>query len=133
MVAKIRNRAEQAERSPSNSNVIPRQNASNYGTAGSSSDTEEEFSSDIPPVKDAPVLWKNLPNKAQLAVLVTARLSEPLVQTSFQVRAFLSRSWAPFVSKIGHLQTVACTNCSWYHSHICSTSSNLLIGPCQIQ
>lgn len=30
--------------------------------------------------------WKDLPRKGQLVILIMARLSEPLVQTSLQVR-----------------------------------------------
>lgn len=36
--------------------------------------------------KEAPVTWMSLPHKRQLMVLTLARLSEPLVQTSLQVR-----------------------------------------------
>ena len=35
--------------------------------------------------KDEPVTWMSLPNKRQLAILVIARLSEPLVQSSLRV------------------------------------------------
>ena len=35
--------------------------------------------------KDPPVTWRSLPNKRQLAILVIARLSEPLVQSSLRV------------------------------------------------
>ena len=33
-----------------------------------------------------PVAWKDMPQKRQLAILTLSRLSEPLVQTSLQVR-----------------------------------------------
>ncbi len=36
--------------------------------------------------KEAPVTWMSLPHKRQLVILTLARLSEPLVQTSLQVR-----------------------------------------------
>lgn len=39
---------------------------------------------------DQPVTWKSLPHKRQLAILVTARLSEPLVQSSLRVYIRLS-------------------------------------------
>lgn len=35
--------------------------------------------------KEAPVTWMSLPHKSQLAILVIARLSEPLVQSSLRV------------------------------------------------
>lgn len=35
--------------------------------------------------KNAPVTWRSLPHKRQLAILVAARLSEPLVQSSLRV------------------------------------------------
>jgi hypothetical protein len=35
--------------------------------------------------KDGPVTWTSLPHKRQLAILVAARLSEPLVQSSLRV------------------------------------------------
>jgi hypothetical protein len=38
--------------------------------------------------KDAPVTWMSLPHKRQLVILTLARLSEPLVQTSLQVRSY---------------------------------------------
>lgn len=50
----------------------------------------------LPPHNDAaakessrskkPVAWKDLPQKQQLAIITISRLSEPLVQTSLQVR-----------------------------------------------
>jgi len=42
----------------------------------------------IPPREEKmekPVTWRSLPNKRQLAILVIARLSEPLVQSSLRV------------------------------------------------
>jgi hypothetical protein len=36
--------------------------------------------------KQGPVTWMSLPHKRQLIILTLARLSEPLVQTSLQVR-----------------------------------------------
>lgn len=33
-----------------------------------------------------PVAWKDMPQKQQLAIITLSRLSEPLVQTSLQVR-----------------------------------------------
>jgi hypothetical protein len=38
------------------------------------------------PASSGSVSWMSLPNKRQLMVLIMARLSEPLVQTSMQVR-----------------------------------------------
>jgi hypothetical protein len=35
--------------------------------------------------KEKPVTWASLPRKSQLAILVLARLSEPLVQSSLRV------------------------------------------------
>lgn len=40
------------------------------------------------PSKSAPVRWRDLPNKRQLAILTMARLSEPLTQTSLQAYMF---------------------------------------------
>jgi hypothetical protein len=54
-----------------------------------SSDEEAAPLQLIIPIKDskedAPVTWSSLPRKGQLAILVTARLSEPLVQSSLRV------------------------------------------------
>jgi hypothetical protein len=69
-----------------NGDVDQRHNG--YGTlAGDDSDieTELEVADAGKAKKNAAVSWMSLPNKKQLAVLVTARLSEPLVQTSLQV------------------------------------------------
>lgn len=38
--------------------------------------------------KEGPVTWASLPHRSQLIILTLARLSEPLVQTSLQVRRF---------------------------------------------
>ena len=50
---------------------------------------EDSFQLDTPPTqeeeKDKPVSWMSLPHKRQLAILVAARLSEPLVQSSLRV------------------------------------------------
>jgi hypothetical protein len=35
--------------------------------------------------KESPITWMSLPRKGQLAILVMARLSEPLVQSSLRV------------------------------------------------
>lgn len=46
--------------------------------------------------KDEPVTWRSLPHRSQLIILTLARLSEPLVQTSLQVRyhiSLLMRAW----------------------------------------
>jgi hypothetical protein len=55
-------------------------------------DTEDEpLQVDIPvreEKKEAPVTWSSLPRKGQLAILVTARLSEPLVQSSLRSYLF---------------------------------------------
>ena len=49
-----------------------------------------------PPAKPRPVAWSDLPNKKQLAILFTARLSEPLTQTSLQSYMFYQlRSFNP--------------------------------------
>ncbi len=37
--------------------------------------------------KDEPVTWRSLPHRRQLVILTLARLSEPVVQTSLQVRS----------------------------------------------
>lgn len=86
MVASTPGRADHSEQGIFVSEVSPSQNASNYGTArtDTGTDLDPEVSDDLP-AKPAPALWKDLPNKGQVAVLVIARLSEPLVQTSFQV------------------------------------------------
>jgi hypothetical protein len=36
--------------------------------------------------REEPVTWASLPHRSQLVILTLARLSEPLVQTSLQVR-----------------------------------------------
>jgi hypothetical protein len=49
---------------------------------------EDSLQIDIPTreeKKDTPVTWMSLPHKRQLAILVAARLSEPLVQSSLRV------------------------------------------------
>lgn len=38
--------------------------------------------------KDELVTWRSLPHRRQLIILTLSRLSEPLVQTSLQVRPF---------------------------------------------
>lgn len=48
-----------------------------------------------------PVAWKDMPQKRQLAILTLSRLSEPLVQTSLQVRERNRRNYRdcpPFTS-----------------------------------
>lgn len=49
---------------------------------------EESLGVETRPVteKKAIVSWSSLPHKSQLAILVIARLSEPLVQSSLRVR-----------------------------------------------
>lgn len=50
---------------------------------------EDEVQTPLPPArKDALVSWSHLPNKKQLAILVIARLSEPLAATSLQAYMF---------------------------------------------
>lgn len=39
--------------------------------------------------KVRPITWMSLPRKGQLAILVTARLSEPLVQSSLRVSYYI--------------------------------------------
>ena|ERR1700709_2349018 len=49
---------------------------------------EDSLQIDIPAreeKKDIPITWMSLPHKTQLAILVAARLSEPLVQSSLRV------------------------------------------------
>jgi hypothetical protein len=44
--------------------------------------------------KEEPVTWASLPHRSQLIILTLARLSEPLVQTSLQVRrSATDKSW----------------------------------------
>lgn len=50
--------------------------------------SDGESISPLPPKKDKPVSWKDLPHKGQLAILTMARLSEPLTQTSLQSYMF---------------------------------------------
>jgi hypothetical protein len=46
--------------------------------------------------KRGPVTWMSLPHKRQLIILTLSRLSEPLVQTSLQVRPRCrSHIWSP--------------------------------------
>ncbi|KAJ0160839.1 hypothetical protein CTA2_7219, partial [Colletotrichum tanaceti] len=40
----------------------------------------------VKPAKPEPVSWSDLPKKQQLLIITLTRLSEPLVQTSLQVR-----------------------------------------------
>lgn len=48
--------------------------------------------------KEAPVTWRSLPHRRQLMILTIARLSEPLVQTSLQVRiGILKKSEHPYL------------------------------------
>lgn len=49
---------------------------------------EDALQIDIPKEKEKPVTWMSLPNKRQLCILVIARLSEPLVQSSLRVSIF---------------------------------------------
>lgn len=52
---------------------------------------EDPLQVDIPireEKKEAPITWMSLPRKGQLAILVTARLSEPLVQSSLRSYLF---------------------------------------------
>lgn len=42
---------------------------------------------------EAPVSWRDLPQKKQLLVLTLTRLSEPLVQTSLQAYMFYQLKW----------------------------------------
>lgn len=52
---------------------------------------EDPLQVDIPvreEKKDIPITWMSLPRKGQLAILVTARLSEPLVQSSLRSYLF---------------------------------------------
>lgn len=58
---------------------------------------EDDVQTPVPPAeKGALVSWSHLPNKKQLALLVTARLSEPLSQTSSQAYMFYQlRSFDP--------------------------------------
>ena len=44
--------------------------------------------------EEAPVTWASLPHRSQLIILTLARLSEPLVQTSLQVRrSAIDKTW----------------------------------------
>jgi hypothetical protein len=62
-----------------------------YGTAGVSTNIQAQGDDEVEaPAPKAHVSWSNLPNKGQLSVLIIARLSEPLVQTSLQVRRGLA-------------------------------------------
>jgi hypothetical protein len=47
---------------------------------------ENESSDDGSEKKEEPVTWMSLPHRTQLIILTLARLSEPLVQTSLQVK-----------------------------------------------
>jgi hypothetical protein len=54
-------------------------------------DIEEPLQIEVPvreEKKEAPVTWMSLPRKGQLAILVMARLSEPLVQSSLRSYLF---------------------------------------------
>lgn len=86
MVATSNNEAENREESRLIIDVSGRRNDVPYGTTESNTDSQLQCSPEIEPPTEAKVSWSSLPHKRQLAVLVIARLSEPLVQTSLQVR-----------------------------------------------
>lgn len=66
--------------------------------SSSSSDPRFPVKREEKPVKEK-VRWKDLPRKGQLAILVLARLAEPLVQTSLQSYMFYQlRSFNPKLS-----------------------------------
>lgn len=50
--------------------------------------------------REGPVRWRDLPQKRQLFILAIARLSEPLVQTSLQVRSHSPRKKKPFTDLV---------------------------------
>lgn len=60
-------------------------------------DEEEQPHPDVPgstpKPEDAPVTWMSLPQKAQLAVLTLARLSEPLSERSLSAYMFYQLRW----------------------------------------
>jgi hypothetical protein len=73
-----------------------------------------ESSDDGSEKNEEPVTWLSLPHRTQLIILTLARLSEPLVQTSLQVKLPRHRYLISFVLSLT----------SGDHSHICSINSN---------
>jgi hypothetical protein len=73
-----------------------------------------ESSDDGSEKKEEPVTWLSLPHRTQLIILTLARLSEPLVQTSLQVK----------LPRHMYLLSLCALLTSGNHSHICSTNSN---------
>lgn len=75
------------------SRLLPASSASpnRHGFSGSSSTTAVDQ-----PEKEKPIGWADLPKKGQLALLVLARLSEPLTMTSIQAYMFyMLKSFSP--------------------------------------
>jgi hypothetical protein len=66
--------------------------------------------------KDEPVTWRSLPHRRQLIILTLSRLSEPLVQTSLQVRLNLN-----------YFSLMHCRSPLYIDRHICFTNSSLSI------
>lgn len=69
-----------------NENNAPRQNGNGLianGDSGNNNGPDPE-----PEEKEKPISWSQLPKKTQLLILVLARLSEPLTQTSLQAYLF---------------------------------------------
>lgn len=64
--------------------------------------------------KEEPITWLSLPHRTQLIILTLARLSEPLVQTSLQVK----------IPRHMYLLSLCALLTSGNRSRICSTNSN---------
>lgn len=73
----------------------PPQLVINQGQSSTSADTTSPGGNDGSPIAvpstpatrvNKPVTWSDLPRKGQLSIITIARVSEPLVQTSLQVR-----------------------------------------------
>lgn len=81
------------------------------GADGTISPTEP---AELKEKKEEPVTWASLPRRSQLIILTLARLSEPLVQTSLQVRRYsIDKEF------LGGYVLIYSAN-----RHICSTNSN---------
>lgn len=96
------------------------------GLIGALTDNEDDPERALRETKEEdskkPIAWRELPQKRQLIIITLARLSEPLVQTSLQVKN-------PFTDglTLGGILVLTRRQCR----HIYSTSSNGSTRPCQ--
>lgn len=85
------NRSPNGPRESAASRLLQSPSPDNHGFSGASSSTAVEEQE-----KESPIGWADLPKKGQLALLVLARLSEPLTMTSIQAYMFyMLKSFSP--------------------------------------